>query len=72
MPRHTLTSESFVTMPGGTVKPFRELNPHEKRELNAKTNHRLSTEMSIHYTRNREDYIRLRERISGNTSRVTE
>jgi hypothetical protein len=59
VPRNTITSESFVKMPGGAVKPFPKLTKLEKQELFSRMNSGLSEELSLYYSNNSGEYIKL-------------
>jgi hypothetical protein len=48
-----------VTLKSGTIKPFSKLSKREKQQLFQKMNSALGEEMSLYYSNNAQDYIKL-------------
>jgi hypothetical protein len=59
VPSNRITSESFVKMPSGAVKPFPKLTKLEKQELFNRMSSGLSEELSLYYSNNSDEYIKL-------------
>jgi hypothetical protein len=59
-----LSSKSFVTLPDGSAVLFNSLSAQEKQMLHNRLQQRLSLEMSLYYTQNPNEYIRLCQRTT--------
>ena len=62
MPKYELKSKSYITAPTGEAVPFCDISPEEKEMLFTRMEKRLEEELSLFYTQNPEDYIKLCKR----------
>jgi hypothetical protein len=59
VPRNSITTKRYITMPSGTVIPVPELSKQDREAHFNRLMNRLGTEFSLYYTQNPEAYINL-------------